>query len=287
MTGIKNQLRFMLALFFACIFATQVHAVFRQTKTLAYEIKGHGTPLILIHAFPTDHRLWSPQLEGLKNNFQVITPDLYGFGKASQTNGHAVSMTEYADEIKLLMDQLHIKKAIIGGESMGGYIALAFLNQYPDHVSGLILSDTRSGADSAETKLKREASAKDVLENGSEKFINDFMPKALSPMASDQIKSFLKNMLREQSTTGIASALRGMALREDTSALLSKSKLSILILTGDQDTLIPPQESQNMHALAKSSELVIIQNAGHLSSLEQPEQWNKAVISQFSTGSPS
>ncbi len=270
-----------------CSLMTTVHAsTTHANKTgISYQIKGKGFPLILIHAFPTDHRLWAPQIDVLQRHFRVITPDLYGFGQASQTNGEAVSMVEQARGIKKLMDQLHIRKAIIGGESMGGYIALAFLKQYPDSVAGLILSDTRTGEDSPEVKIKREAGAKDVLENGTEKVINDFMPKALSPMASDETRSYLKNILIEQSSTGIASALRGMALRENTSSVLSNTELPILILTGDQDALISPQESQNMHALAKNSELIIIQNAGHLSSLEQPQQWNQAVINMFSVKS--
>lgn len=242
---------------------------------------GHGKPLILIHAFPTDQRLWISQEEGLKGNFRVITLDLWGFGESSGADGQAVTMEEYADEVKSLLDQLHIRKAIIGGESMGGYVALAFLKKYPHSVSGLVLSDTQSIADSPETKEKREKTAVDVLENGTDQFIQGFMPKALSPQAPDEMKAFLQDILEDQAATGIASASRGMALREDTSDVLSKASAPILIMTGDQDVLISPTQSQNMHALAKNSRLVMIKNAGHLSSLEQSEQWNQAIIDMF------
>lgn len=250
-------------------------------KFISYTDMGQGIPLVLIHAFPTDQRLWQPQQSGLQNYFRVITLDLWGFGKSTSTDGRAVTMIDYADEVKQLLDQLHISKAIIGGESMGGYIALAFIEKYPNHVKGLILSDTQSIADNEETKQKREATAQDVLQHGTTELIKNFIPKALSKNASNQTQRFLKNILDEQASTAIASALRGMANRDDTSKLLSTIQLPVLIITGDQDTLIPSEQSQHMHQLSKNSILVTIQNAGHLSSLEQPDKWNEAVIDIF------
>jgi pimeloyl-ACP methyl ester carboxylesterase len=182
-------------------------------------------------------------------------------------------------------DQLSIQKAIIGGESMGGYIALAFLEKYPDNVNGLLLSDTQSIADSPETKAKREATAIDVLKHGTANFISNFMPKALSPKASEQQKMFLQQMLETQKAASIASASRGMALRHDTSGLLANSTVPILILTGNDDILISPEQSKNMHALAKNSKLVMLEDAGHLASLEQSKKWNEAVIGMFSNKS--
>lgn len=251
------------------------------TKKIPYTEAGQGEALVLIHAFPTDQQLWMPQLEGLKQHFHVITLDLWGFGQAEATDGKAVTMSDYADEVKQLLDQLKIKKAIVCGESMGGYIALAFLQKYPDAIDGLVLSDTQSIADTAEIKVKREATAEDVLAHGSSQFIAGFMHKALSPSAPAQTKTFLQNILTAQAPTSIASGLRGMALRDDTSNVLASTTLPILILTGDQDILISPQQSQAMHVLAKNSKLITIANAGHLSSLEQPDAWNKAVINMF------
>ncbi len=243
----------------------------------SYTDVGNGKAIVLIHAFPTDQRLWQPQQQILKSHYRVITLDLPGFGKAETTDGSAITMTEYADQVKQLLTRLQINKAIIGGESMGGYIALAFLQKYPESVEGLILSDTQAIADTAEMKEKREASARDVLEHGTTNLVNSFMARALSNTASDETKNYLRTIVKEQSTTGIASALRGMALRHDTSDALAKTSIPVLIMYGEQDTLISTQESDNMHALAKNSQLFIIKDAGHLSSLEQPQQWNAAV----------
>lgn len=258
-------------------------AIAKPWGAISYSEAGQGQPLILIHAFPTDQRLWEPQRAGLKNSFRVITLDLWGFGHSPATDGKAVAMTEYADEVKQLMDQLNIKKAIIGGESMGGYIALAFLAKYPDQVAGLILSDTQAVADSPEAKTKRETTAVNVLEHGMDQLVHDFMPKALSPAADENTRAALQGILLMQTPTGVASALRGMAGRADTSNVLANITVPVLIMTGDQDTLISPQQSQNMHALVKGSHLVVINHAGHLSSLEQPKQWNQAVKEVFST----
>jgi pimeloyl-ACP methyl ester carboxylesterase len=251
-----------------------------KNKCISYTDMGAGTPLVLIHAFPTDQRLWEPQLS-LKKYFRIITLDLWGFGHSSSVNGQAVSMSDYADEVKLLLDKLNIKNAIIGGESMGGYIALAFLEKYPDKIAGLILSDTQSIADNPEQKAKREATATDVLEHGTANLIADFMTKAVSPNASERLKGHLRQILKNQPASAMASALRGMAARNDTSILLANSLLPILIITGDEDILISPQQSERMQQLAKNSKLMVIKNAGHLSNLEQPKQWNLAVIDMF------
>jgi len=254
-----------------------------KNKYIAYTDVGKGTPLVLIHAFPTDQQLWAPQQEALKEYFRVITLDLWGFGHSASADGQAITMTAYADEIKQLLDDLHLSQAIIAGESMGGYIALAFLKKYPQQVSGLILSDTQSIADTEEAKVKREATAQDVLKHGTSELINGFMTKALSVNASAETKQILRHILTTQKNTGIASALRGMALREETSAVLSQTNIPILILTGDKDALISPEQSQHMHALAKQSKLIIIANAGHLSNLEQAKAWNQAVVNSFAT----
>ncbi|HHF7365373.1 TPA: alpha/beta hydrolase [Legionella bozemanae] len=272
---------FILYCFFSNTALASTIALPHTKQFISYNDIGEGKPLILIHAFPTDQRLWQPQQEELKEHFRVITLDLLGFGESSSVDGKAISMAEYADEVKQLLDYLKIDKAIIGGESMGGYIALAFLEKYPNQTLGLVLSNTQAVADSPETKNTREKTALDVLENGTENLINGFMSKALSSNASQQTKDYLHHILTLQKLSAIASALRGMALRNSTSAILATAKLPILIITGELDNVISPQQSIDMHSLSKNSQLIILSNAGHLSNLEQPKQWNQAVIEMF------
>jgi len=256
-------------------------STFANQRHISYVDSGSGNPVVLIHAFPADQRLWQPQQNELSKYFRVITLDLWGFGKSSEVDGKAITMTEYADEVRQLLDQLHIQKAVIGGESMGGYIALAFLKKYPERANGLILSDTQAIADTDEIKQKRELSALDVLKNGTSNLINGFMPKALSTSAPEVTKQYLRHILDDQSSITVASALRGMALREDLTTSLENASLPVLIVTGDEDMVISPIQSEVMHQNAKNSKLVIIANAGHLSSLEKPDEWNEAVIKYF------
>jgi len=252
-----------------------------KNKVINYTDHGDGAPLVLIHAFPTDHRLWDAQQEPLQKYFRVITLDLIGFGQSSKTNGQAISMNEYATDVKQLMDHLRIKNATIGGESMGGYVALAMLEKYPDKVDSLILSNTQAIADNADTRAKREVSAKEILKSGTLGLIDGYIKNALSTHASKQTKETLRAILTSQPATGMASALRGMSARQDTSQALANSSRKILIITSDQDAVLPAEQGQKMHTLAKNSKLVLIKNAGHLSSMEQPQQWNQAVIDMF------
>ncbi len=284
-SSIVQIILFVSALFLNSTLVTSTNAIELEQRhvnkaLINYTDMGQGQPLVLIHAFPTDLRLWQPQYE-LKKHFRVITLDLFGFGGSEDTDGNAVTMSIYADEVKELLNRLHIEKAIIGGESMGGYVALAFLQKYPEHVDGLILSGTQAIADNDEVKLKRESVAQDVLNNGTAGLIEGFLPKALSASASPETKAFLLNILKSQRANGAASAVRGMALRVDTSGYLSRTDVPILIISDEKDSIVAPQESKNMHALAKNSKWVNIEGAGHLVNLEKPEEWNRAVIGMF------
>lgn len=262
-------------------FAMAAEPATKQMGYISYSDVGQGEPLVLIHAFPVDKRLWKPQQDGLASHFRIITLDLWGFGQSSAVQGQIASMEEYADEVKQLLDKLHIKQAIIGGESMGGYISLAFLKYYPERVKGLVLSDTNSISLTQQQKDKYYKTADDILANGSSAFIQDFLPKAVSKDASHQIRTYLLTIMNEQTPAGMAAAFRGIADRSNTSNELSEAKLPILIITGDEDQVLPPQQSYDMHELAKDSRLIVIAGAGHLSNLEKPEQWNQAVIDMF------
>ncbi|WP_131783768.1 alpha/beta fold hydrolase [Legionella gresilensis] len=252
-----------------------------HNKFISYNDIGEGKPLVLIHAFPTDKRLWSLQEKGLVKKFRIISLDLWGFGESSSVDGSTISMIHYADEIHQLLDYLHIEKAIIGGESMGGYIALAFLEKYPSQVEGLVLSNTQANDDDLDTKASREKLATEIIEKGSDEYVKKFLTKALSPKATESTKAYLSHILVSQKPVALASALRGMAIRNKMFHALANTNIPILIITSDQDMIISSQRSEEMHAVAKNSQLITISNAGHLSNLEQPEQWNNAVISAF------
>lgn len=249
--------------------------------SISYSDVGQGEPLVLIHAFPLDKRLWKPQQDSLASHFRIITLDLWGFGQSDAAQSKIASMDDYADEVRQLLDKLHIKKAIIGGESMGGYVSLAFLKHYPERVSGLVLSDTNSISLTQQQKETYYKTADDIQTNGSNNFIQGFLPKAVSKDASQEIRTYLLTIMSEQTPAAMAAAFRGIADRSNTSSVLSDTKIPILIITGEDDQVLPPQQSYDMHELAKDSRLIVIKGAGHLSNIEKPEQWNQAVIDMF------
>lgn len=261
----------LLFLFSNCIYAD-------ENKNISYHDVGKGLPIVLIHAFPTDKDIYAPQEAELQKHFRVITLDLWGFGDTAKTNGDMITMSDYADEVFILLNQLKIPRSVIGGESMGGYIALMFLKKHPEKVFALILSDTQCSAETEEGKKARDIWVNNILRNGPDMLKKTFLDKALAPTTSPQTFNYLKNIVEQQNANGMISALKGMAEREDTSSVLTNASIPILILTGAQDEVIPPQQSDAMHALAKSSKLVILPKAAHLSNLDQPELWNQAVI---------
>lgn len=249
----------------------------RQGVSLEYDDIGNGVPLLLIHGFPLDRTLWRAQIAGLWPHFRLIAPDLRGFGHSSDTDGEAVSMDQYAADLKALLDSLNVKQAIVGGLSMGGYIALSFYAQYPDRVSGLLLANTRATADSEETRQGRLNNAQKIGEIGPAFLIETLAPQMLGLTARSETEITVRSMMARQRAHGLMSALRGMAARPDRTSLLRFATIPVLIVTGSADRLASPAESEAMQALTADSTLVNLSEAGHLSNIEKADAFNSAV----------
>lgn len=246
---------------------------------MTYDDIGKGIPLLLIHGFPHDRSLWRPQTEGLQDVAQLIAPDLRGFGGSEDPPG-AMSMETYAADLKALLVTLGVTQVVVCGLSMGGYIALAFLADHPDMVKGLILCNTRAGADSEKAREGREATARRVEAEGLEGLAGEMLPKMLTDatiVGRPDLSASVKAMMAGQRPVGVAAALRGMATRPDRTPLLGSIKVPTLVITSSADTLIPPTESEAMAAAIPGSKLVVIPDAAHLSNVEDPEAFNEAV----------
>ena len=244
-----------------------------------YEENGQGTPLLLIHGFPHDHTLWEPQLAELSDAARVIAPDLRGFGLVEEVP-HVMTMDDYAADIKALLDRLGIEKAVIGGLSMGGYVALAFAASYPEALRGLILCSTRAVADGEQAREGRYATAQKALDEGMVPLAEAMLPKMIgerSALANPDMSMAVENMMARQSPEAVAAAARGMAIRPDRTLMLADIKVPTLVITGSADTLIPPAESEAMAAKIPKCEVVVIPNVAHLSNLEDPEAFNATV----------
>ncbi len=239
---------------------------------IAYERRGKGTPLVLIHGFPLDHSTWNEVAALLENDFDMILPDLRGFGE-STTVDTPYGMNEIADDISQLLGKLKIEKAVIAGHSMGGYVALAFANKYADQVSGLALVGSQAPGDPPERKEGRYKTAAEVQEKGVSVVAS--MTDKLSPDA--KVREAVRPLIERQSKSGVVGALKAMAEREDARAWLPAFKFPIVLVHGDKDELISVERAQEIKVALPNAHLVELPGAGHLSMMEVPLKTAEAL----------
>jgi pimeloyl-ACP methyl ester carboxylesterase len=246
---------------------------------LDFEDVGDGIPLVLVHGYPLDRRLWAPQLDGLRHAARLVAPDLRGFGRSGDAPD-TMTMDAYAADLKALVDGLGLGRVVVCGLSMGGYVALAFQAQYPEAVLGLVLANTRAGADSEQAREGRYAAARTALEQGVSGIADAMLPKMLTPETlanRPELAATVRAMMAAQRPSGVAAALRGMAERPDRTGDLPSIEVPTLVVTGSADTLIPVSESEALAGAIAGSRLAILEGAAHLSNLERPETFNAAV----------
>jgi 3-oxoadipate enol-lactonase len=245
---------------------------------LAYDDHGIGQPVIFLHAFPLNRGMWEHQVKTLlaEQRFRLITLDWRGFGE-SQIASDVSSMEMLADDVAGLMDQLGIERAILCGLSMGGYVTFAFLRKYAHRVNGLILADTKPEADSEEVKANR---AQLALEQGSDAVANLQLPRLLAPQTLQQAPEVairVRQMINAATPLGIAAAARGMALRPDSTAILAHIQCPTLVVAGEHDSVTPPEQARAWAQHIANAQFALIQQAGHLTNLEQPQAFTDTI----------
>jgi 3-oxoadipate enol-lactonase len=247
---------------------------------LAYERVGRGMPLLFIHGYPLSRKIWQPQVDGLSDIATIITIDLRGHGDSFAFDP-PYSMDMLAEDCKHLLDGIGIiGPIVVCGLSMGGYVAFALYRKYPELFKGLILSSTRAGADSPEGKASRDASIKNVRQHGVPFITDSMLSKLVSPVTlstNTGLVNELRTIMLETSENGVVGALQGMRDRPDSTELLPEISVPALIIHGANDQLISLPEAEAMHSQISGSHMVVIQQAAHLSNMEQPEIYNRAV----------
>jgi pimeloyl-ACP methyl ester carboxylesterase len=249
---------------------------------LGYEEWGAGEPVVLLHAFPCNRSMWAPQINVLVqgHRFRVIIPDFRGFGESDIPEGPYL-METLADDIAALLDELHIEECVLGGLSMGGYAAFAFYRTYSTRVRALILADTRPQADTPEGRAAREETAQLAASEGSQVIAERYLPRMLTAETLQDptgTTARLRAMMEAATPAGIAGALRGMALRPDSTDLLSQIHCPTLILAGEEDSIVPPADAAFMAERIPNARLVTIRRAAHLANMERPEAFNRALV---------
>jgi pimeloyl-ACP methyl ester carboxylesterase len=251
-----------------------------QGVSLAAVDQGAGLPVVLVHGFPLDHRMWAAQIDGLSKRCRVIAPDLRGFGQSDATNG-AVSMEQMANDVAGLLDALGVHEPVVlAGLSMGGYVAMAFQKKHPQRLRGLVLCDTRAAADSPEAAQGRRQTAEKVLAEGTAVLAESMIPKLLSPRTlhgRPEIANGLREVILATCPRGAAAAARGMAERPDSTPGLSAIGCPSLVLVGTEDAISTVQEMQSIAEKIPGAKFVTIEHAGHMSPVEQPAEVTAAI----------
>ena len=246
-----------------------------------YRQSGAGMPLVLVHGFPLDQRLWEGQLTGLSRHCRVITPDLPGFGLSG--GGESFSIESLADDLHALLQQIGALPAVLGGLSMGGYVALAYVQKYAADLRGLILLDTRASADASLGKQARNEMIELARQQDSAAVAERMRPGLLSPQVDPQVVARVMEMMTACPSRTLQQASAAMRDRPDYTEALGRIPVPTLVVVGELDALSPPPVAQAMQKAIPGALLAVIARAGHLSPIEQPRQVNRA-IEQFLAG---
>jgi len=261
--------------------ATVAHLAHRS---LRYFESGGGRPVLLLHAFPLSADQWLPQLHRVPIGFRFVAPDLRGFrgmGAAFEDPGlGSLSIDDYAQDVLALATHLELDRFVVCGLSMGGYVAFALHTLAPGRVAGLILSNTRAGADTAEGRAGRDRMTALAREEGPEAVAREMVPRLLGETTRrDQpdLVDAVRRLIVVNSVDGIVSALGALKTRPDSKDRLGAIACPALIVTGDEDAIIPVSESEAMQRGIANASLVVLPKVGHLSNLEDPVRWSRAV----------
>ena len=231
--------------------------------------------LLLLHAFPLDASMWEPQVEALGREVPIVAPNLPGFGRTAVSE-EVLSMDAAADAAFDAMRAAGVDGAVVCGLSMGGYAALAFWRRHPEAVRGMVLANTRAGADDDAGKQRRLALAERLRSEGSG-FLVESPPPLLAAGAASELWDRVREIIARQPPEAIAAASVGMAERPDSTGDLAGIDVPVLVLTSSGDQLIPPEASSPMAEQIPGARLEVLDGPGHLSNLEAPEEFARLV----------
>lgn len=240
---------------------------------IAYDRQGQGKPLVLIHGFPLDHTIWAEVVPLLSGTFDLILPDLRGFG-ASASPDQACTMADLAADIAGLLDSLGIQQTALVGHSMGGYVALAFARAYPMRVRALGLISSQVLADTPEGREGRNKTAANVAEKGVGVVAEAMTPKL---SADARIQTIVRALIEKQTPAGVISALKAMAERADCTDLLSVMQYPVVLVHGEADALIPIDRARAVEAALLQSRMFALKNVGHMPMMESPQETAEAL----------
>ncbi|MFT6564418.1 MAG: pimeloyl-ACP methyl ester carboxylesterase [Actinomycetes bacterium] len=233
------------------------------------------TPVVLLHAFPVDRRVWAPVAKELRSSgAEVLTPDFRGFGDDVRELSTQTSLDVLADDVAETIMRLG-QPAVVGGLSLGGYVALNLARRHPDRVAALALVDTKANSDDAAAADGRLAFADRVDVEGGGWVADLMIPKLLGPTTRQrrpEVVKAVRKMTEENNPAVIAWVQRAMARRPDSFGVLRGFAGPVLGVVGSEDELSPPSDMTRIIAAATKGAMATIPGAGHLSPIEAPSQ---------------
>ena len=241
--------------------------------------------LVFLHAYPLHAGMWEPQLASAPASWIVLAPDFRGFG-GSDLGPHvptAPSIDDYAQDVLAVLDQLEIAKAVFAGLSLGGYVAFSILRRAPTRVAGLVLADTRAEADGVEARAGRAVTLAALERGGAAEAIGAMLPKLLAPATLAErstIVAGVRAILEAADPRAMTDATLRLRDRPDSSPLLASIRCPVLVVGGAEDTLTPADEMRGLAGRIPGARFAVIEGAGHLASLEQPQSFN-AELARF------
>ena len=243
-----------------------------------YEEKGTGKPLVLVHGFPMDHRIWKDQLEGLCGVYRVIAVDLKGFGKSRSSE--AFTIDSMADELVAFMKAANAYPCVLAGLSMGGYIALSLAVRHPEALTGLIIVSSKSEADTPAGKEGRQKLAQLAQEKGNIAVAEQMLPRVLTEetiKGNPELVSKMRQIMEACPANTIANASFAMRERADRTADLPGLKMPVLVVLGERDSLLPGEGGRKLAEACAHGRLVVVEGAGHVPCMENPKATNAAL----------
>ena len=250
-----------------------------RNATIAYDEAGSGLPVVLLHAFPLDREMWRPQLDALADIARVFVIDLPGFG--ASTSGEPFGVENAADVVADFLDAVGVKgRAVVGGLSMGGYVALAFARRHSEKLAGLILADTKAEPDDDTARANREKSIALAREKGAAGLFDQMLPKMLCDATRDKLPDVVevaRKIASRQTVPGVTAGLAALRDRPDATPALGNISANTLILVGEHDTITPALNAASLAANIWGSKVVTVPNAAHLSNMENPEAFNVSL----------
>jgi 3-oxoadipate enol-lactonase len=258
---------------------TQFAAV--RDVELAFIDVGEGPVVLFLHGFPFDKSMWDGQIKDFTAaGFRAVVPDLRGLGE-TKAIAEISTMDDMGSDAAALLDQLEVDQAIVCGLSMGGYVACEFANLFSNRLHGLVLAGTRAPADNEQEKAGREQQVQTMLRAGMVPISIATVPKLLAERTRTEKPDVVKGvraMITRSDPKGSAAAQRGMAARRDYTDDLAEINVPTLIIVGREDPIRPVSDAEFMHQRIRNSRLEIIEDAAHMTNMEQPEKFNRVVI---------